>query len=236
MRSRESDISQQEMRRVPAGWQTLAHEHCPLLLQSLIKILKQRLLRLLRVGPLEAVARSFESQEIGFDGRGPQLIDEPDGLFVGDVLVLGAVDTERRSRIRRDPVERTSLDVEITLRVEVAAEPEREDFVSIHALAVRLGEVARAINVHDASDGTRLVRVAADSLELRDISRYSKKLRQVSSGRATGRTDATWVDFVAGGVRAQPSYGRFGVMHGCRELMLWGESISHRRGYVTTFR
>ena len=70
------------------------------------------------------MAGSFEGKEFRFDGCGLQLVDQPDGLFVGDVLVLGAVDAERRGRVRRDPIERAALDVELALGVEIAAEPE----------------------------------------------------------------------------------------------------------------
>ena len=48
--------------------------------------------------PLKPWPAPFERQQFRFDVRGLEAIDQPHGLFVGDILVLGAVDAQRRRR------------------------------------------------------------------------------------------------------------------------------------------
>src|SRR4051812_28897038 len=99
------------------------------------------------------------------------------------------MDAQRRSGVRRRPVERARFDVSLSRLLEVAAEPEGEDFRGVDALAVRPGEVARAVDVDDAGDPARFVRVAPLRVEAFDIAGVAEELSEMAPCRAAGDAD-----------------------------------------------
>ena len=70
------------------------------LLQMLVEEGEERLLGLLRIGSLETVAGALQGQQFRLDVAGLQAVDEPFGLFVGDVIVLGAMNAQGRRGVR----------------------------------------------------------------------------------------------------------------------------------------
>ena len=114
----------------------------------------ERLFGLCGVGAFESVAGTFEREQFGFDRCGLELVDQPDGLLMRDILVVRAVDAERRGRIRRDPIQRAALNVQRLVSAQVAAEPQWQNLVSIDALAVRLREIARSLDLKQATPPT----------------------------------------------------------------------------------
>ena len=125
--------------------------------------------------------------------------------------------------------------VQVALRFQVAAEPERQNFVRIDALAVGFREVARPVDVDDARNGAGLVRVSAGSLKLRYVGRHTEKLREMSASRAAGDTNTIGIDLVCLGVCPHPANGRLRIMDRRGKLKLRRQPIRNCRGHKTAF-
>ena len=70
-----------------------------LLFQFFVKVFKQCFFCLFGVGPLKAMSCTFKCQQIGFDRGSLQFVDQPNRLFMRDVLVFCPVNAERRSGV-----------------------------------------------------------------------------------------------------------------------------------------
>ena len=66
-------------------------ERCPFSfgLKMFFKEGKDRLLGALRLSASEAVTRAFKRDQLHFHATGLQAVAHPDGLLVGDIVVLG---------------------------------------------------------------------------------------------------------------------------------------------------
>jgi len=70
----------------------------------------------------EAMIAAFDGHEFGFDIRGQQSVDEPDGLFMSDIFVIRAVDTQSRSSFGCHPIQRTGFDVAVSLFLKISTQ------------------------------------------------------------------------------------------------------------------
>lgn len=172
------------------------------------------------------MAGTGEAEQFDFDAAGGEAIAHPDALFVCDVFVFGAVDDERWGGVGGDPVERAGQDVIVASLLEVTAEPQREDLVSIDTLAVGLSEVAGPVEIDDTGDGRGEPGVIG-AIELGDTTGDAEKLSEVTSGGASGDSDAFWIDLESGGLGSDPAYGGFGIGHGCGERVFGSEPVAH---------
>ena len=74
--------------------------------EVLLEKRQQRLFRLFGIRALEAVFRALKRQQFHLHPSGLQTIPHPNRLLVSDVLILRALQQERRRGMRRDPVQR----------------------------------------------------------------------------------------------------------------------------------
>ena len=132
----------------------------------------------------EAVISAFDGHQTGFDVRRGQAIDEPDSLFMGDIFVICAVDTQRRSGFGRHPVQRTGLDVAVPLLLQISPQKQWQYFSGINAGVVRPGEVARAVEINDALDVAGKPGIATVAFKSFHTAGDSQKLRQVTASRS----------------------------------------------------
>ena len=182
------------------------------------------------------MAGAGEGEQFGGNFSGLEAVDQPDRLLVGHVLVFGAMNAEGGSGSGSDPVERARQDVPATFLLDIPPEEQREHLGGVDALAIRLGEVAGAIDVHHAADSARLIGVPARPFELGDPGSDRQELRQVPTRRAPGGADAVGIDVVLLGIGPQPADGRLDVVYGGGELVLGGQPIADRHGNVAPFR
>jgi hypothetical protein len=178
------------------------------------------LLGSLRLLAPEAVPGPLQGQQFRLDARRLQPVDQPDGLLVGHVLVLRAVDAQRRGGVGGHPGQRAGPDVLPPGRLQVAAQEQGQHLGRVHALAVGLREVARPVEIDHAGDRAGLAGVAARPLELLDACRHAEGLGEVPARRAAGDLDAGGVDAILGGVGTDPADGRLHVVDGCGEAVL----------------
>ncbi len=211
--------------------------HCVMLtnifwLQVFVEECQQRLIGFDGVVALETVAGAWKRQQFGLDVGRFQFVDQPHGLFVRDVFVFRAVDTQRGGGVRRDPIQRARNDVLMPCRFEVAPQEQRQNLRSVDALAIGFGEIAGPIDIDDAGDVARHPGISAVSFEHRNVRGDSQKLRQVSAGRTSRRANAVGVDVVLFRVGSQPAHGRLRVMHCRGELVLGRQPIADSYGDI----
>ena len=187
--------------------------------------------------PLKPWPGPLQRQQFRLDVRRLQPVDQPDRLLVGDVLVLGAVDAQRRGGVRRHPVERAGPDVLPAGLLQVAAQEQRQHLGRVHALAVGLREVARAVDVDHAGDPARLRRgcrrrprtPSRPPVTPRNCARWPPAEPPVTPMRS----GSMWY-FAA--LAREPADGRLDVVDGGGERVLRGQAVADGHGDVAVLR
>src|SRR5438477_5004685 len=113
-------------------------------------------------------------------------------------------------------------------RLQVSAEPERQEFGGIDAFARRCSEVAGAIAIDHAGDASGLRVIALVSFKLFYVCSDTKKLCEVPAGGIACDANPVGIDLIDGGICLQPSNGGFDIENRRWELVFWGEAVTRR--------
>ena len=87
-----------------------------------IKKSQHRRIGLNRILAFESVTRSFHLQQLGLDTCCLQFVDDLLCLLERHVIILRAMDAERRRGIRRYPIQRTRHNVSLACLFHIAAQ------------------------------------------------------------------------------------------------------------------
>ena len=172
----------------------------------LVKVREHGLACLLGIGSFESMAGTLQRQKFGIDIHRLQSFDQPGCLLVSDILVFCSVNDERRSGIRRYPVERAGDDVLVTGRFQVSAEKQGENLCGVDAFTVGLRKVGRPVDIDNAVYPARLITVviAIGVILFVDWSGETEEQREMPPRRIASRANTLGVDAIFGRMGTKP--------------------------------
>ena len=178
---------------------------------------------------------TFKCQQIRFNRGSLQLVDQPHRLFMRDVLVFCPMNAQGRGGVRRHPIQRASLNMQIVFGVEVAAKPKRQNLMCINALAIGLGEVTGPVNIDHTGHRTRLFRMTTRPFKPGNMRRDRQELSQMPTGRPTGYANAGRIHFIRFGVGSHPAHCGLGIVNSGRKLKFRRQPVRDRYRDISTF-